>query len=266
MLKKQTALAGALSLIFAVVRTFIVYNNMEKNIYETDTYYVSDNFLSKLFLVGFFVCLALFVFFALRIGKGKRVVANRNNELVSVVSCALGFVLLGAVIIFVYNALIIKNPVDKFAGIVALFSVLSGVVFLLMGLKACSKKLLGFGMLLPIFMVVFRLLKDFIGANSAPLASSGAYHIMGLALLLLFLLCEGKGFLSKGSAMFYYAYGYCAMMLLAVYALPNLILHSFGILQFDYDAAFSVADLFVAIYIYGRLASGKLKSLEPAKA
>lgn len=263
--KKQTVIAGALCFALAVVRTFIVYNNMEKNIYETDTYYVSDGIASKMFLVCFFACIALFVFFAVKYCRGKRVVANRNSDFVSVASCSLGFVLIGTFIIFVYDFLKISSAVDGFVCMVAIFSVFSAIVFLMMGLKSCPKKLSSACMLLPILMVVFRILKDFIGANSAPLASSGAYHIMSLSFLLLFFLCEGKGFLSKGSAVLYYLFGLLAMLFLAVYGLPNLILRCFGTLIFDYDGAFSVVDLLSAVYIYGRLASGKLKPLESNK-
>ncbi len=256
--KKRVGLVLLLSIILAAFRTVVVIFNMEKNSYEKDTYYLLDNAMSNAFLVLFFISLAVGAVIAVLVGKGKKAIPDQKSDVVSAASCMLAFILLGTVIIYVVNYVMSGEFDGGLSLVIALLSVLSAIAFLMTGFKVYSENLLGVMALLPMALTVFRILNDFINSNSAPFASSGAYHITSLAVLLLYFLCEGKAFINKGSAALYYLFGYGAAILLAVYAMPNLLLHCFGIFNFDYNASLSVADILTVAYIFARLSSAKL--------
>lgn len=114
--------------------------------------------------------------------------------------------------------------------------------------------------LMPIILMIFRLLGDFLRTNATPLASSGGYHIMGLVAALIYFLCEGKSYALGGSAAVYLCAGYFSILLLLVYALPNVILHCFGVFSFDYYAGYSAVDLCISIYIWARMLNVKFDS------
>ena len=261
MQKKRIGLILLASLVMAAVRTAIVTLNMEKNNYENDTYYLLNNAQSDVFTVAVVLCLIALICLAVFVGKGKKAIPDQKNDTVSAASCMLAFVLLGTVIIFVISLISGSETADTKSIAIVTFSVLSAVAFLLTGLRVCSVKLNAAMALFPLFLTALRVICDFLNSNAAPFASSGAYHIVSLTLLLLYFLCDGKAFLSRGSAAFYYIYGYSSVLFLLLYSVPNLFLHCFGVFIFDYTAAFSVADIVTAVYICARLSSAKLEPL-----
>lgn len=261
MYKKRTGAVLLFAILLAVARTIVVILNMEKNNYENDTYYLLDNLQSSIFTAIVVICLAFFIILAIKLGKGKRAVLEQKNDTVSAASCMLAFILLGTVVIFVITYL----GGEKFSAIaftIAVLSVFSAIAFLLTAFRVCGEKMLAIFALFPLFLTVFRVLNDFINTNSAPFASSGAYHIMSLTVVLLYFLCEGKSFLSRGSAVFYYMFGYGAVVLLMIYSLPNLMLHCFGVFSFDYNASLSVVDLVMSVYICVRMSTARLVPLD----
>lgn len=261
MQKKRVGLILLVSLVMAAVRTAIVTLNMEKNDYENDTYYLLNNTQSDIFTAAAVLCFLAFICIAVFIGRGKKAIPDQKNDTVSAASCMLAFVLLGTVIIFVISLVSGSETADIKSFLIVAFSVLSAIAFLLTGLRVCSVGLNAAMALFPLILTAIRVVCDFLNANAAPFASSGAYHIVSLTLLLLYFLCEGKAFLSRGSAAFYYIYGYSSVLFLLLYSVPNLFLHCFGVFNFDYTAAFSVADIVISVYICARLSSAKLEPL-----
>ena len=172
-------------------------------------------------------------------------------------SSIVGFALLGAGAYYFVSDLIEAESVRWLALGVFVFSILSAIYFLMEAGNFSSRKI-GRAMplfaLAPILLTGFRLLGDFLRHSSMPMASSGAYHILGLASLLLFFLAEGKVAVGTGNAFVYTLFGYLSILFSLVYALPNLVIHAYGPLPFDYLALYSAVDLTMVLYVVVRLA------------
>lgn len=258
--KKHVGLVLLSSLMLAAFRTFVVISNMEKNSYEKDTYYLLDNGMSKSFTVLFFICLAVAVLLAVAAGTDKKAIPDQNSSVVSASCCMLAFILLGTVLIYGVNYLLTSEYGGPLDIVIIIISIFTSAGFLMTGFRNFSENILSAIILLPLLLTIFRLISDFLSNTSAPMASSGAYHITGLAVLMLYFLCEGKVIIDKGNAVLYYLFGYISAILLSVYALPNLLLHCCGIFTFDYKASLSVVDILIVAYIFARLSSAKLVS------
>lgn len=258
MFKKRVGTVVAVSVVLSFLRTMVIINNMENN-HNNHSYYLLDNFQSNSFSVLAVVCVPLFFVLAFLYGKGKKTVPQASNLLNAAASCTLAFVIFGSFIIFASNFFSKPETLDVLNYVVAFLSVLSAATFLFTGVEIRNKKLLSLLIVIPMLFTFFRLLADFLSTNSAPFANSGGYHLIGMAALFLYFLCEGKAYLSVGSAVYLYAYGYLSIFLLLVYAVPNLILHclGFGVFYFDYNAALSVVDIVFVFYIAARLLSAK---------
>ncbi len=263
MLKKSVIAVLIASVLTAVLRTVLVINNMETN-FNNSSYYLLDNIQTKIFSVGTVVAVAALFVLALILFKGKKAVINTRDVLSSAASCTLAFILFGTFVVFAKAYFTDEASLGGLGIPVAALSILSGCTFLFAGVNGKGDKLLAMFTLCPMVFTLCRLLSDFLASASAPFASSGGYHLMGLSVLLLYFLCEGKAFLSTGSAALLCAYGFVAIFLLSAYALPNLVLHcvGFGVFGFDYGAALSVADLVTAFYIAARLCSSNLVPLK----
>ncbi|MBE6691875.1 MAG: hypothetical protein E7586_00895 [Ruminococcaceae bacterium] len=263
MCKKRVGTVVAVSVLMSFLRTVVIINNMENN-YNNYTYYLLDNFQSNSFSVLAVVIIPLLFALGFFYGKGKKPVPQLSDVLNSAASCTLAFVIFGTFIIFAQNCFTKPESLGVFDYLVAFLSVLSVAVFLFAGLEVINRKLLSVLILFPMFFTASRLLCDFLANNSAPFANSGGYHLTGLTFLMLFLFCEGKAYLSIGSAIYFYSFGYIAIFLLSVYAIPNLILHclGFGVFTFDYSAALSVVDIVFVFYIAARLISAKTVPLK----
>lgn len=256
MKKMHTGILMIASVFMAITRTAIVIFNIDKDDFADNTYYLLDNFKTKVFdVASLIIIIAVFVFAALA-GRGKITVPDTKNNGVTAVSCMLAFMLMGTVVIF-FTDLAGKEgaKVTEMDIAVVIFTLLSAAVFLMSGIRQYNEKFLALFALAPLGLTALRLLNDFIKTNSAPFVNSGAYHISGMVALLMFFLCEGKSFISKGSSALHFGFGHAAVFLLSVYAFPNLILHCFGILEFDYSASLSAVDIIIAAYICLRLSS-----------
>ena len=274
-----------ISFLMSVLRFFLVVTNMEKNNPNTDTYYLPNNFVVIGFTVATVLLLAVFAFSAFSLSKKTAVVVDDGSCAVSVGALILGFVLVGAAITYFWTgssestavagpmAGMINPQQQKFAWIetaVIVFCILSAAVFVFRGLYNNQKKSLGNQIsavlaLVPIFLTAFRLLNDFINSSAAPLASSGAYHMLGLVFSLLFFLSEGKSYSAQTSCVVFDVYGFFSIWFLLVYSIPNLVLRCFGSFSFNMDAAMSAVDLAVAVYIVTRLMSAKTVPLVKEK-
>ncbi len=254
----------AVSCLMAALRTVIVTSCMEKNAVDTNTYYLPDSLEVILFAVV--SAISVFTFFCSALALGKKRVAKLDRSFGSVQagSLILAFSLVGAALI--YGLTFFGSDtlqIDFFGKMVFVFTILSAVRFLYCGLRYNTKRsyntIDAITALAPIMLSMFRLFGDFIRTGTAPLASSGAYHIIGLIIVMLFFLCEGKSYVSDISSITYIFFGYLSIYFLLVYSLPNLVLHCFGTFRFDYLAAYSVVDLGLVVYISARLASSKNK-------
>ena len=263
---KLVWLVALVSFGMAVLRTVIIQYDMEKNGFETETYYLPDNPEVLVFTVATVVFTLLFTFCAVFYCRGQSVTLSRSFGAAPAGSLVLAFALLGAAI--VYIAQIAREGFDEvtFIGVLVLLTtLLSAAKFAVSGV--CYNKTLkntyhALAAIAPIVLCLLRLLGDFIRSSAAPLASSGAYHIVGLCASLIYFLTEGKTYVVRISGAVLYAFGYLAVFFLLVYSVPNLYLHCFGSFEFDYYAAYSVVDIGIAIYILTRLSSARVSKKE----
>ena len=282
--KRNVLLVTVISVVMAILRTLLVSVNLEKNSGNADIYYLPENFAVIAFAVASAILLLAFLVSAFKFGR-KTVELDDASIASSVGSLIASFALIGTTIAysFVFDARQ-KDP-DFFANgihgrdmvdsqepsvleiFVIAFAVASALKFLLIGirnhriakLKPSSVSILT---LFPIIFSALRLLYDFVETSAIPFASSNAYHMVSLIAVLLFFLTEGKAYVSESKAVLTDFYGYTAIFMLSVFAIPNFILHVFGTLTFDIDAAFSIADTGIAVYVITKLYSSKTTEAE----
>ena len=282
--KRNVLLVTVISVVMAILRTLLVSVNLEKNSGNADIYYLPENFAVIAFAVASAILLLAFLVSAFKFGR-KTVEFDDASIASSVGSLIASFALIGTTIAysFVFDARQ-KDPGFFANGIhgrdmvdsqepsvleifVIAFAVASALKFLLIGirnhriakLKPSSVSILT---LFPIIFSALRLLYDFIETSAIPFASSNAYHMVSLIAVLLFFLTEGKAYVSESKAVLPDFYGYTAIFMLSVFAIPNFILHVFGTLTFDIDAAFSIADIGIAVYVITKLYSSKTTEAE----
>ena len=260
--KKRVLAISLTSLVMAVIRAVIIQYDMEKNDIDNDTYYLPENNEVIAYTVAVFVFIAIFAFCAISLGRRHTVTLSRSFGAVPAGSLVLAFSLIGAAIVYIAD--LVRNGAEDYTviGILILVTtLLSAAKFAVSGVRY-DKKLKNtyhaLAAIAPIALCVLRLLGDFIRSSAAPLASSGAYRIVGLCTVLIYFLSEGKSYVSRTSGAVYYLFGYLSVFFLLVYAIPNLYTHCFGFFEFDYYAAYSVVDLGLAVYIMTRLSSAKL--------
>ena len=260
---KFVSLVAFVSFAMAVLRTVIIQYDMEKNGIENETYYLPDNAEVVVFTVAAVIFALLFVFCAVFFGRKHSVTLCRSYGAVPAGSLTLAFALIGAAA--VYIATIVRNGSESVTviGILILVTtLLSAIKFIISGVrydKTLKNTYHALAAIAPIMLCILRLLGDFIRSSAAPLASSGAYHILGLCAALVYFLTEGKSYVIKTSGSILYAFGYLSVFFLLVYSVPNLFMHCFGFFEFDYYAAYSVVDIGLVVYIITRLSSEKKK-------
>ena len=276
--KKNVLFVTAISVVMAVLRTVLVSVNLEKNSGNADIYYLPENFAVIAFAVASAILILAFLVSAFRFGRNT-VEFDDTPMNASVGSLIASFTLIGTAIsyFFVFGN---EQTTDYFANgmpqrdivniqspslleiFVVAFAVASALKFLLFGIRnqksgKIQPSAVAVLSLFPIIYSALRLLNDFINTSAIPLASSNAYHMLSLVAGLLFFLTEGKSYVSESKAWLPDFYGYSAIFMILVFAIPNLVLHSFGTLTFNVDAAFCIGDLGIAVYIISKLYCSK---------
>lgn len=254
MRKKHISVLILTAVIMSLFRATVVIFNMETNL--NDSYYLRSNFQTVSFTVVAVICVCAFIALGIYMGKGKRIVPNKKNNLVFVSSCMLSFMLMGVMVIYVSGYFISGTTTGGALDLAeVILAVLSAAAILAGSIRKFSPNSSALLVLAPLIWTVVRIINDFMKTNAAPLNSSGAYHILSLIFLVMYFLCEGKAYISKGSAAMYYIFGYLAVIMLSVYALPNVIMHCLGFFAFDYQASLSAMDMVICAYVISRMAT-----------
>ena len=256
---KITAAVFALGAAFAVLRAVLVVNYIEKSSFESGAYSLPDNAPLRIFAVACALfCLAAFVFAFVKSRK-KLCVPEQSAAApaAAAFAVALAFIVQAAMFV-VYCA---ENRIEPDAGniIENSFALAASLLFFLpLGvrfIRGSKKPLPEFTAFIPVLYCCARLLSDFIRINAAPMESSGAYHILSLAALLMLLTAESASRFRKIPPLRFIAFGFPAVVFLLVYALPNLALPAYGLLDFDLLTVTSVGDICLAFYCAARIAT-----------
>ena len=260
--KLRVVAVVVISIVMAFLRTVIVTLNMEKNVISNDTYYLPDKAEITAFTVICVVFVLLFLYSGIALGRKKVIHLERSLGAMPAASLILAFSLIGAALFYV--GVLIRGGYEftVFEFILAILTLLSAIKFLISGLnynkKLKNESYHAAAALIPIVFSAVRILSDFINTSAAPLASSGAYHIIGLVAVLLYFLSEGKSYIAETSAAPFNSFGYLSIFFLLVYSIPNFFLHCFGTFFFDFKSAFSVVDFGLVVYIAARLSSAQI--------
>ncbi len=278
--RKQTVLfVAAVSFVMAILRTFIVSVNLEKNSDSADIYYLPDNFVVLFFSIASVVLVLAFFVSAFK-NRNHPIKFDDMQTASSIGSLLAAFLTFGTVIAYFFTYSDEKSaPIFTANGapnrnvtniqdntiietLVVAFAVACALKFLISGLKNHKDNKLGDKAvavltLFPIFFSALRLLDDFIQTSAIPFASSNGYHMVSLVAVLLFFLVEGKSYVFDSKSLLPEFFGYTAIFTLLVFAIPDVVLHSFGTFAFDSNTAFALTDIGFAIYITLRLHSAK---------
>ena len=250
------------SILLAVIRTAIIINNMEKTSVDENAYYLPATDGVIAFGVMAFVFCAAMVVISFFIGRKKICTVDLKSSASASTSLIYAFTLVFLFAVYVYFIASQRHEYTGMECAVSALALLSALYFLLSGVLACRKtdcsaEKLALPALLPVFYCAIRLLNDFLKKNSAPMESSGAYHILSLAAVMLFFFVEGRSLIKPTPLSVYLICGVSSLVLLIIYALPDLIVHGSGLLEFDYYTFASIADLCVAGYICSRMITCK---------
>ncbi len=270
--KKRTLAVVFISVVMAILRAVLVYYNMEKNSYENDTYYLPDNLYVKMFNAFAIASVILFIAFAISLLFQKKTNIVHDLSASPAGMLLLAFSMFFVVAIFVKRVLINTETIEyiepteptAISIICVALSLVCGIIFLILGLKnektMPSNATLSLLMIVPMAFSGLRLVETFMESNAAPLASSGDFRILGLASVLLFFLYDGKSYISPKSSVMFYTFASLSLLFLLVYSIPNIVLHCFGTFAFDERAAYSVADIGIAVYICSRMFNAKIQT------
>ena len=269
-LRKIIAFAAA-ACVFALLRTYMLHEFMEKNRFDTNVYYIADEYSghSYGFAAAVVIWIAAAAVHCFRKFRGKRPVIPMGQ-----LFSALGCLVLGSSLLFAtlfYGRSLFMDGTAYTTGLSALetavliASAVSTAVFIFHGIHCClgnrrTSRTVAAASILPLVLLsALRVLADFVRNGSSPLASSGGYHILGVCAAMLWFICEGKAYLGGGSAAVAFFFGSAAVILLLIYAVPNLLLCCMGQLLFDRYAVFSIVDVTTAVYICARLLTAQFR-------
>ena len=259
--KTRVGVVVIISFVMAALRAFLISGHLERSTPDNNVYYLPENIEITAFTVVAILFALLFIYLGISSGRKKVVCLKSFSSSVTIASSLLAFLLIGAALFYMVSLFSADAAFSLSSLLLFVLTLLSALVFLLSALsngnKRKSESFLASAALIPIIFSAVRILLDFIATSSAPMASSGAYHIVGLVAALLYFLAEGKSYVIETSAATFTSLGYVSIFFLLVYSLPNVILACLGSLVFDVQTAYSAVDLGIVVYIAVRLATSK---------
>ncbi|MDL2287554.1 hypothetical protein LJB90_03210 [Eubacteriales bacterium OttesenSCG-928-G02] len=239
------------SLLLAIFCTVMLLNNIEIDKENSvNGYYIQVSTEVTVFVIITLLVTVLFIVLAINKSNKTSTIANIDTSTVVFTSALLGFMLATTGI---YSIYIYLGNIPKI--ILSVLMVFASLPYLYSSLFKNKTKmhLLPYMNIATIFFIMYRLILDFIDQNSMPVNISGAIHIISLIFLLLFLIQDGKTYMSNKVTNLFVAFGYLAAFMLLLHGLPHLLLSAFWILTLDSSVLVSAVDIIFAIHIFNTL-------------
>lgn len=264
---KAAAAFSAAAAALAVIRAVLVVNHIEKNTFYSSVYTLPDSALFRVFAV--LVALLCAAAFALGIVKHRKkaCVPDQSAPAPTAAAFAVALALIVQAAMFVVYCFEKKMQPDAANILEAAFALAASLLFFLpLGvrfIRGAKSPLPLFTAFVPVLYCCVRLMVDFIRTNAAPMDSSNAYHILSLVALLMLITAESAAAMHPVTPFRFVCFGLSATALLLIYAVPNIVLPAFGLLEFDYLTIVSVGDICLALYCGARVATCGIADMPP---
>ncbi|MEG1743009.1 MAG: hypothetical protein RR246_02460, partial [Clostridia bacterium] len=138
--------------------------------------------------------------------------------------------------------------------VLALLMMLSSMCFLYNSLFKIKKRTVLFSALyiFPVITIIYRLITDFVKQKDYPTTSTTAFYIISLICLMLFLTYECKNSVKAANTKLYVTMALLSVMYLLIFAVPNLILSAFWLLELNEKILISAIDIVFALYAFSK--------------
>lgn len=181
----------------------------------------------------------------------------------------LGFLFIASAVL-IFAGMIVNSALGVIDALALVCAVLSGFYFWLSGLKELypHAKAFGFLSMAPVIWCVLRIISDFLDLSQNSNEYSHIMQIACLVFLTLFFYNEGKFTLtqtSRHSMWMYLGSGFASLILISAVSVPNLLLASFWMVDFNTGVFNSMVELAIGVYIVAKLVaiSSKMERLDP---
>ncbi len=248
--------------VMCAVRVITIKNSVEFPGFTGDraSYKLDDTIYTSVFTMLYFVVGAIAFIIPLFSGKIGYSLTKRSNPFVFI-SSLVGFCMVGCAGFFIYRVRLVSESMTNLDVWVIIFMLFTGSYLALDAVGFLSEKLkpvFSFG---TIAFGISRLASEFINTHDKQYLSSNEYHLLSLALVLLFFSHNTRFLIHKENSFWLKFFGLFASFALLVYAVPELYLAISEPYYVDSVFIFCIVDLVLAIYILARLLSVKDVSL-----
>lgn len=248
--------------VLCAVRVITIKNSVEFPGFtgESASYKLDDTIYTSVFALLYCIAGAMAFIIPLFSGKIGYSLTKRSNPFVFISSLA-GFCMVGCSGFFIYRIRLVSESMTKLDIWVIILMLFTGAYFALDAVGFLTEKLkpvFSFG---TIAFGMVRLASEFINNHDKQYLSSNEYHLLSLALVLLFFSHNTRFLIHKANNFWLKFFGLFASCSLLVYSVPELYLSISEPYYVDSVFIFCIIDFVLAIYILARLLSVKNASL-----
>ena len=256
--KLVVALFILVSIALAFFRVFVIEKSVESPgfVSENNYYKLEDTFYTNLFMI---ICVAC-GFVTLIFGLFSRKInfwENKHSNGFVFVSSLTGFCMVGCSGFFVYRIALNNETIGRFDLASIILMLMTGAYFVMDAVGFISKKVRPFCYVGVVVFSIVRLMASFLELHDAQHVSSNEYHLVGLAVLLLFFTANARGNIDGKPSLAYPFFGLLSMVLLWTYSLPEIYILLYEPYYVDRTFIFCIVDAVLGMYVCAKLLSVK---------
>ncbi len=256
--KMVVALFILVSVALSVFRVIVIENSVEAPgfVSENNYYKLENTSYTNLFMV---ICIAC-AFLALIFGCFSRKInfwENKHSNGFVFVSSLTGFCMVGCSGFFIYRIALDNEMLNNFDLASIILMLMTGAYFVMDAVGFISKKVRPFCYVGVVVFSIVRLMARFLELHDAQHVSSNEYHLVSLAVLLLFFASNARGNIDGKPSLVYPFFGLLSMVLLWVYSLPEIYILLYEPYYVDRTFIFCIIDAVLGMYVCAKLLSVK---------